>query len=74
MTDKPTCGIYGYPMPEGEGMFKFHGYSGQLVVSLLTAWYAKDLRLLIPAALALANIIARIIPQPGITPQEPPHG
>jgi len=49
----------------------FRAYSvrvsiGQLVVSLLTAWYAKDLRLLIPAALALANIIARIIPQPDI--------
>jgi hypothetical protein len=25
---KPTCSICGEPMPEGEGMFKFHGYSG----------------------------------------------
>jgi len=28
MSDKSTCSICGYPMPEGEGMFKFHGYSG----------------------------------------------
>lgn len=28
MTDQPTCNICGEPMPEGEEMFKFHGYSG----------------------------------------------
>lgn len=28
MTEKATCSICGYPMPEGESMFKFHGYSG----------------------------------------------
>lgn len=28
MTDKPTCAICGEPMPEGEEMFKYHGYSG----------------------------------------------
>lgn len=27
-TDKPRCGICQQPMPEGEEMFKFHGYSG----------------------------------------------
>ena len=26
--DKPTCELCGEPMPEGEEMFKFHGYSG----------------------------------------------
>jgi len=24
----PNCEICGQPMPEGEGMFKYHGYSG----------------------------------------------
>lgn len=30
MTDKtrPTCGVCGEPMPAGEEMFKYHGYSG----------------------------------------------
>lgn len=30
MTDaiKPLCAICGEPMPDGEEMFKFHGYSG----------------------------------------------
>ncbi len=28
MTDTPKCTICGEPMPEGEAMFKFHGYSG----------------------------------------------
>ncbi len=28
MTDKAKCSICGEPMPEGETMFKFHGYSG----------------------------------------------
>lgn len=27
-TTQPTCSICGEPMPEGETMFKFHGYSG----------------------------------------------
>lgn len=26
--ERPTCGICGEPMPEGEDMFKYHGYSG----------------------------------------------
>jgi len=26
--EKALCGICGEPMPEGEQMFKFHGYSG----------------------------------------------
>jgi hypothetical protein len=25
---EPNCELCGEPMPEGEGMFKFHGYSG----------------------------------------------
>jgi hypothetical protein len=28
MTETAKCEICGEPMPEGEGMFKFHGYSG----------------------------------------------
>ena len=28
MTGEAKCGICGEPMPEGEQMFKFHGYSG----------------------------------------------
>lgn len=28
MSNKPLCAICGEPMPEGEAMFKFHGYSG----------------------------------------------
>lgn len=28
MSDNPTCGLCGEPMPVGEEMFKFHGYSG----------------------------------------------
>lgn len=28
MSTKPTCGLCGDPMPEGEEMFKYHGYSG----------------------------------------------
>lgn len=28
MTDKPTCALCGEPMPEGETMFRYHGYSG----------------------------------------------
>lgn len=28
MSQEPKCGICGEPMPEGETMFKFHGYSG----------------------------------------------
>ena len=28
MSDTPKCSICGEPMPEGEEMFKFHGYSG----------------------------------------------
>ena len=27
-TDKSTCSLCGEPMPEGEEMFKYHGYSG----------------------------------------------
>lgn len=26
--ERPTCAICGEPMPPGEEMFKFHGYSG----------------------------------------------
>lgn len=26
--DQPTCELCGEPMPAGEEMFKFHGYSG----------------------------------------------
>lgn len=29
MTDIPKCEICGEPMPVGEEMFKFHGYSGK---------------------------------------------
>jgi hypothetical protein len=29
MAEKPTCAICGEPMPEGEEMFKYHGYSGR---------------------------------------------
>ena len=25
---KPNCGLCGEPMPDGEKMFKYHGYSG----------------------------------------------
>lgn len=28
MTDQPKCDLCGHPMPPGEEMFKFHGYSG----------------------------------------------
>lgn len=28
MSDKPKCTVCGEPMPPGEEMFKFHGYSG----------------------------------------------
>ena len=28
MTDTPKCNICGEPMPEGETMFMYHGYSG----------------------------------------------
>lgn len=28
MSEKPKCVICGEPMPAGEKMFKFHGYSG----------------------------------------------
>lgn len=28
MTEAAKCGICGEPMPQGETMFKFHGYSG----------------------------------------------
>lgn len=28
MTDQPKCELCGEPMPEGEEMFKYHGYSG----------------------------------------------
>lgn len=53
----------------------FRAYSvriqlGQLVASLIAAWYAKDVRLLIPAVLAVAAIIARIIPQPDLHKDE----
>ena len=27
-TDKPVCELCGEPMPEGEEMFRYHGYSG----------------------------------------------
>jgi hypothetical protein len=29
MTDKAICELCGEPMPDGEEMFKFHGYSGE---------------------------------------------
>ncbi len=29
MTDTPKCELCGEPMPDGETMFKFHGYSGE---------------------------------------------
>ena len=28
MTDRPTCELCGHPMPAGEEMFNYHGYSG----------------------------------------------
>jgi len=28
MSEQPKCEVCGEPMPEGEQMFKFHGYSG----------------------------------------------
>ena len=28
MTESAVCGVCGEPMPEGETMFKYHGYSG----------------------------------------------
>lgn len=28
MTKQPKCELCGEPMPSGEGMFKYHGYSG----------------------------------------------
>jgi hypothetical protein len=28
MSTQPTCAVCGDPMPKGEEMFKFHGYSG----------------------------------------------
>jgi len=27
-TKTPTCGLCGFPMPKGEEMFQYHGYSG----------------------------------------------
>ena len=36
------------------------------VSALVLAWQAKSIEAIIPAVLALAAIIARIIPQPGI--------
>ena len=28
MTNEATCKLCGHPMPEGEQMFRYHGYSG----------------------------------------------
>jgi len=28
MSDKPKCALCGEPLPDGEEMFRFHGYSG----------------------------------------------
>ncbi len=28
MSEKPNCTLCGEPMPDGEEMFKYHGYSG----------------------------------------------
>lgn len=39
MTDKPTCNVCGHPMPEGEEMFNFHGYSGPCPVPPLRPAY-----------------------------------
>lgn len=36
MTDRPKCQICGEPMPEGEEMFFYHGYSGPCPKSPLT--------------------------------------
>lgn len=46
MSDKPSCTICGEPMPDGEEMFKFHGYSGPCpkprLADLATADYIYD--------------------------------
>lgn len=57
MSDIAKCGICGEPMPAGEEMFKFHGYSGdcpkpplpkptvkQKIPGLIWAVAAKDKR------------------------------
>jgi hypothetical protein len=55
MSDTAKCGICGEPMPPGEEMFKYHGYSGdcpkppipkqptkQKISGLVWAFAAKD--------------------------------
>lgn len=37
MSEEATCGICGEPMPEGEEMFKYHGYSGPCPAPALPA-------------------------------------
>ena len=41
------------------------------VSALVLAWQAKSIEAIIPAALALAAIIARIIPQPDLHVDQP---
>lgn len=46
MSDKPKCELCGEPMPPGEEMFNFHGYSGPCPKPALpeppTVWRVSD--------------------------------
>lgn len=45
MTGKALCKICGEPMPEGEEMFKFHGYSGDCPKPPLQRIHAKQIEM-----------------------------
>lgn len=45
MVEQATCGICGEPMPPGEEMFKYHGYSGPCPAPALPAALSDSERL-----------------------------
>ena len=47
MTDTPKCELCGEPMPAGEEMFKFHGYSGNCQKPPLTKPKQKEIWLVL---------------------------
>lgn len=56
MSDCPKCELCGEPMPEGESMFKFHGYSGDCP--------RKPIRKLTPEVGVIAAVVAEIQSDP----------